>query len=173
MRRVAAAYPGGPAGGCALRGIASSWACRPGGRGLAGVGWREDTDWAWLELTPQAAMTRFPWLEAASPVHRASWRRLRGEPESDHRGQDAASGEVIEMPVASRRTGDASRRNRPHDCSGNPENALHRSLAAPVRAPLWRASDPDRYPGPRLFDGLHHCVCPDTASDVAHGHAGH
>ena len=39
----------------------------------ADVGWREGMDWAWLEPTLEAAMTRFPWLETASLDRRASW----------------------------------------------------------------------------------------------------
>ncbi|MFD1734382.1 NAD(P)/FAD-dependent oxidoreductase [Deinococcus malanensis] len=39
----------------------------------ADVGWREGMEWAWLEPTLEAAMTRFPWLEAASLDRRASW----------------------------------------------------------------------------------------------------
>nr|WP_216326585.1 FAD-dependent oxidoreductase [Deinococcus aestuarii] len=39
----------------------------------ADVGWREGMDWAWLQPTLEAAMTRFPWLETADLDRRASW----------------------------------------------------------------------------------------------------
>lgn len=37
------------------------------------VGWREGLNWAWLEPTLEAALARFPWLEAATLDRQASW----------------------------------------------------------------------------------------------------
>ncbi|PNY79533.1 NAD(P)/FAD-dependent oxidoreductase [Deinococcus koreensis] len=37
------------------------------------TGWREGMDWDWLEPTLEAALGRFPWLEAAALDRRASW----------------------------------------------------------------------------------------------------